>query len=486
MSEESRATLETLFARLAESVRHGVIPRVDDEFAKAELYSLTSILRILASEMPTLADKRAAEHAQLAQLLESLGMGARGDGDDLRAQVGAAIRAGDAALARAARQFSADDSAIGFAALVSPGGAESAAQPRSTASATWRSLHAETTTLSPLLCEMVGIPADSNVDYAWNTEGFAAETVTATLHRQGAGLHRVVIRAQWPERPLSSLFLRPHDQFALLSGLRETAALRVPKVHGVLGPEHGLGTDAIVMEHVEGRIPTNWTPSGKKMMEQLRDAGALGCYLADLAALHSSPWPTYKVSAFAAHSNPASRYEAKVTVWADAYRRAVLRPDPLMEEVVQALLEHDGARDTEVLVHGDFRPGNTIYNGGHDGTALSTCVIDWSDATVGDIHEDLGVAVMWAHRDDAGLAMGVGAPEQIVEGYAALTGASVDERRLVDAELLATFRRCVGFHLLARNWIDRGGDIRMARAWLALAEDRRQLNRILGVLEKVR
>lgn len=479
MDDTPSPSVEALLTRLADSVRFGVIPRIEDDFVRAELFSLYSILKILAGNVSQLTLERNEELTRLTRALPDINHLAAMDNDGLREVLASRVGDKGAHKNELIREFNDADSVTGVAALVSPRAAPSV----SSGVQTWGSLSNETDVLSRLLCGLLDAPAGSHVDYSWNTEGFAAETVTATIVSAKGDSRKVVIRAQWPERPLSALFLSPHDQLGLLNGLREHSDVTVPAVYGVLTESDGLGTDAIVMEFVDGDIPTNWTPSGRQLMQHLRDAGALDFYLKDLHALQAAPWRHFDVQAFHRQPDSISRYAEKIEVWAGAYHSARLRPDPLLEETIEILRSHDSSKDAEVLVHGDFRPGNTIYRS--SGEQLSTCVIDWSDATIGDLHEDLGVAVMWAHRDDQGRAMGLAQSEALISSYRELSGVEIGVRQLLDAELLATFRRCVGFHLLARNWLDRGGDIRMARAWLALTEDRRHLNRLIKELERI-
>lgn len=471
--------LEVLLGRLSESIRNVIIPTVSNTFAVAELYSLASILRMAAEEVRELESQHLQEFVELRTLLETAGVDSGGEQEELRRRLCAAIAEQPDFRARTGVEaglgkFRRADSTRGLAALLSP-----RRQPWKSVPVTgWRSLRQIQPQLSSELTRVLELKNVQAINYHWNIEGFAAETITAEIVDMSGRSTRVVLRAQWPERPLSRLLLPVQEQSILLNGLSMVTGLRVPRVLGVIPSSPGLGVNILVVEHVEGVIPTNWTPKGRQVMESVAEVGALKNYGTDLGCIQSLNWRLLNVPSFGTPGNPSKRYRNKVKVWVDVYRESILRSDPLMEEVICALDEHDATTDSEVLVHGDFRPGNVIYTASREG--MRTCVIDWADATIGDWHEDLGVGLMWAHKDDQGRAMGLAAADELIEIVQNEVGRTVDPRKLINAQLLAAFRRCVGFHLLARSWIDHGGEIRMARAWLALSQDRRNLALLLG------
>jgi aminoglycoside phosphotransferase (APT) family kinase protein len=77
-----------------------------------------------------------------------------------------------------------------------------------------------------------------------------------------------------------------------------------------------------------------------------------------------------------------------------------------------------------VLVHGDFRFGNLIWNGGE-----LAAVIDWERATIGDPMQDLGFMCMPIARNRRPELMGmVATDEDLFSLYSQFTGREVDRR----------------------------------------------------------
>lgn len=89
----------------------------------------------------------------------------------------------------------------------------------------------------------------------------------------------------------------------------------------------------------------------------------------------------------------------------------------------------------EVLQHGDFWPGNVIWDAGH-----LMAVIDWEDAALGDPLGDLGhtrVELLWSH--------GPGSVAAFTDRYATLAG-GLDDARLRLWDLMALLDKLPRIH----------------------------------------
>lgn len=111
-------------------------------------------------------------------------------------------------------------------------------------------------------------------------------------------------------------------------------------------------------------------------------------------------------------------------------------PHPAFELAFRWLDRNRPEAGAPALVHGDFRTGNLIVSSKGLGA-----VIDWELAHLGDALEDLGWFCVRAWRFGSPLrAGGFGSVEQLLEGYRASTGRSVDPEVVRWWEVVGTLR----------------------------------------------
>ncbi len=115
-------------------------------------------------------------------------------------------------------------------------------------------------------------------------------------------------------------------------------------------------------------------------------------------------------------------------------------PRPVTEWGLRFLERDAPAPVPAVLVHNDFRTGNLML----DASGV-TGVLDWEFAAWGDGHADLGwlCANCWRFGNVAMEAGGLGPRADFYTGYAAESGAAVDEARVRWWELMAHIRWAV-------------------------------------------
>ncbi len=115
-------------------------------------------------------------------------------------------------------------------------------------------------------------------------------------------------------------------------------------------------------------------------------------------------------------------------------------PRPVLEWGLRAAERGAPAPVPPVLVHNDFRTGNLML----DASGV-TAVLDWEFAAWGDGHADLGwlCAKCWRFGNVAQEAGGLGPRDALYAGYAAESGAAVDDARVRWWELMAHLRWAV-------------------------------------------
>lgn len=200
----------------------------------------------------------------------------------------------------------------------------------------------------------------------------------------------------------------------------------VPGVRHVLTPQDGLG-EGYFMMRVEGEtIPRKILRDEAFAAVRHRLARQCGEILARIHALPREPL-SGDLEALDARTQLARYREVH-----DSFGE----PHPVFEAAFAWL----GARVGEapnVLVHGDFRHGNLMV--GQDGIAA---VLDWELAHIGDPLEDLGWICVpsWRFGLLDNPVGGFGARDDLIAGYEAAGGVSVDRERLKFWEIFGSLK----------------------------------------------
>ncbi len=182
-----------------------------------------------------------------------------------------------------------------------------------------------------------------------------------------------------------------YRQAPLLRGLH-AAGLPVPNVPFASPDEDLLGTPFIVMEKLPGRVFVAWEPHASFSREPaaVRPLWLQAAQL--LARLHKVDWQETLADWEAPRSlreeldrwGPVLRH-AKDATWGEA--------GPVLHEAGETLhaLLTEGFPDERPIgvVHGDFQPGNILFQ---DGKAMG--LIDWELASIGAQGADLGWLLM--------------------------------------------------------------------------------------------
>ena len=177
-------------------------------------------------------------------------------------------------------------------------------------------------------------------------------------------------------------------QAPLLRALHE-AGLPVPDVPWAGEDETWFGTPFVMMEWLDGMPFFVWQPDPS--FDRSADAVTplwLQCIDA-LGPLHRFEWQRHLPQ----WERPTALHE-EITRWDRILAKA---PDPAWVDaglrVRDRLLADRPADPAPALVHGDYQPGNLLYDGGR-----MTGIIDWELASVGSPLLDVGWLMMLADR----------------------------------------------------------------------------------------
>jgi aminoglycoside phosphotransferase (APT) family kinase protein len=180
-----------------------------------------------------------------------------------------------------------------------------------------------------------------------------------------------------------------YRQARLLNTLH-SAGLPVPSVVWSSPDEGLLGAPFIVMERLPGRTLIIWEPHATFLANPEALTELWVNTAAALAMLHRFAWRTQ----LADWEEPSSLlYELER--WAALLRHC---EDPEWRRLAVALLANLRSTmpaDTSIgLVHGDFQPGNLLYENGR-----ITGIIDWDLASIAPQEIDVGWLMMMADRE---------------------------------------------------------------------------------------
>jgi len=265
--------------------------------------------------------------------------------------------------------------------------------------------------------------------------------------------YRIVIRGPQGERKLamrraaggsadnqSELNVGLETEARLFELARE-AGVPAPEIHYLLRPNDGLG-DGFIMAWLDGetlgaRIVR--APEFAAIRPQL--AAQCGRILARIHHIDVRAAGLDKVL------NRITPAEFVEQTW--ARYRALDTPQPMIDFTARWLLQHlpDSSRTT--LVHNDFRNGNLMIDAGG-----IVAVLDWEVAHIGDPMRDLGwlCTHSWRFGCDELAVGGFGEIPDLVEGYEAESGISVDPEALHFWQVFGSFWWAVGTLHMAQHY----------------------------------
>ena len=243
------------------------------------------------------------------------------------------------------------------------------------------------------------------------------------------GRDRFVLRR--PPRP--PLPPSAHDvvrEARLQLALRVAGFARLPTILAVCEDESLLGVPFYVMRFLDGVVPTDELPPP---LDEESGRRALGLDLVDvLVEIHSADVATPDLAAFV---RPGSYSERQVRRFAQLWEINRTREIPAVEDVGRRLTANVPEPLDAVVVHGDFRLGNTMV--GYDPPATILAVLDWEMGAIGDPRADVGY-LLATYTEPGGPPSPLGTSpvtarpgfpsrSELVERYVARSGRDVEQ-----------------------------------------------------------
>jgi len=224
-------------------------------------------------------------------------------------------------------------------------------------------------------------------DDALEVRQFQAGQSNPTFQLLTAG-RKYVLRKKPPGKLLPSAHAVDRE-FKVINALQETD-VPVPRTLILCEDDSVIGTAFYVMEMVEGRVfhdPSmpGVTPEDRRTF--------FGDFIRILAALHSVDIAAVGLADF---GRPEGYLERQVQRWGKQYELSKTDEIPEMARLNTWLIEHLPDDQSASVVHGDFRPGNTITY--PDRTNIAA-VLDWELSTLGHPLADLGYCCAAYHGE---------------------------------------------------------------------------------------
>jgi aminoglycoside phosphotransferase (APT) family kinase protein len=317
-------------------------------------------------------------------------------------------------------------------------------------------------------------PGD-RVSYLEQLEGgWSRHSYAATVEHAEGDRRDYIIRVRPRASTLDTDLEAEFRTYALLA----TEPVPTPGVHGFESSDDTpFDGPFFVMDRMHGSAPNVWRPADR---QQLADDWEGGRQLATDLVTHMAS--IHAIGAERAAAAAVSRnFRQTVDHWQDVYEEMRLVRDPVIDETYAWVRDREPEPVEACLVHGDYRIGNCLIDGGR-----VTAILDWELAFVGDPRFDLGYMSLEYH---AGKFTTPGSPllnavadrKWLYERYTQLSG------RPVDVEVVNTFTALGALMLFAimttglRVFASgQTTDIKMAWTRFALPGIRQDLSRLMG------
>lgn len=270
--------------------------------------------------------------------------------------------------------------------------------------------------------------------------GASMETWAFSFEAPGGAERLILRRRSVPFDPETARSISLQTEAALITATGANGA-RVPTVRHVCDDADGLG-EAYVMVRVDGETLGRKITSDARF-DAVRPGLARQCGEV-LYGIHRTPVPTGLNLKVVDGAFELDRYE-------EIYR-ATEAKRPILELAFQYLRRHIPEPVEPVLLHGDFRNGNIMF----DPEAGVAAVLDWELAHVGDPAEDMGwiCTNSWRFGRPDRPVGGFGDYADLLAGYAAAGGRAIELPRVRFWQMLGSLRWGVMCLTMYLSWRD--------------------------------
>ena len=241
-------------------------------------------------------------------------------------------------------------------------------------------------------------------------------------YQLSAGGRCYVLRKKPPGTLLPSAHAVDRE-FKVINALKDTD-VPVPQALHLCQDPDVIGTEFFIMQMVEGRV---FHDPGLPGLSNSERSQYFDDYICILAALHAVDFDSIGLGDF---GRPNCYLERQVTRWSKQYEASKTEDIQAMDRIIDWLPKNLPADTSISIVHGDYRPGNTITYATEPRVAA---VLDWELSTLGHPLADLGYCCAAYHGKISSVgdfslldhgALGIPTEEEFVAKYCEYSGRS--------------------------------------------------------------
>ena len=255
----------------------------------------------------------------------------------------------------------------------------------------------------------------------------------------------------------------------------EGTAVPLPHVYWSSDDAGILGAPFLFCEKVSGAAVVPWVAAGQPGLEAGYRQRLAEQFVDALAAIHCVQWQDGPIAELAQGITTANTAVRNVEYWESQIQRWAMRPYPLAEWGVRWLKAHAPIASRVAIVHGDYRTGNFLEEGGR-----ITSILDWELVHLGDPHEDLGWASLPMYMGGGKLICRLAEPEWFYARYGEKAGFDVSMASLRYYQALSLLK-LAATHMAAARCFEEGrfNDMRMPAMGSQIATCLRQMEKTI-------
>jgi len=236
-----------------------------------------------------------------------------------------------------------------------------------------------------------------------------------------SGSRAYVLRKKPPGELLPSAHAVDRE-YRVISALADSG-VPVARAYLLCEDDSIIGQMFYVMDYVTGRVPSERGMPGYSATDRTQMYHAMAHVFGKLHSID------YQAAGLETFGRPSGYVSRQVSRWSQQYEASKVEECQAMDELIAWLTDNDSDDDQSSIVHGDYRPGNIIFENDRPEIAA---ILDWELSTIGHPLADLGYFFMPHRLGTEGTAyglkgmdfetLGIPSESELLESYAASAG----------------------------------------------------------------
>lgn len=255
----------------------------------------------------------------------------------------------------------------------------------------------------------------------------------------------------------------------------EGTAVPLPKAYWAGDDTSHFGAPFLFSERMVGAAVVPWVPADTPPLDETYRRSLGTQFIDSLAALHRVDWRDKPIAALGEGIDTGNAALRNVAFWEARIAQWAMRPYPAADWAVRWLKDHSPTAPRVSIVHGDYRTGNFLEEGGR-----ITAILDWELVHLGDPHEDLGWASLPMYMGGSKHICRLAEPEWFYQRYGEKAGFEVS---MASVRYYRAFSllKLAATHMAAARCFEEGrfNDMRMPAMGSQIATCLRQLEKTI-------